>query len=38
MPMVEFSGWVRYKGGNPKLGTSPEVSYEISEQFFGEFD
>lgn len=38
MPMAEFPGWVRYKGGDPLLGTSYEISYDIPEQFFDEFD
>lgn len=37
MPMAEFPGWVRYKGGDPKAGTSYEISYEIPEGFFEEF-
>lgn len=38
MPMAEFPGWVRYKGGDVKLGTSYEISYEIPDGFFGQFD
>lgn len=34
MPMAEFPGWVKYTGGDPALGTSYEVSYEIPEGFF----
>ena len=37
MPMAEFPGWVRYTGGDPKAGTSYEISYEIPEGFFEEF-
>lgn len=34
MPMAEFPGWVKYTGGDPALGTSYEVSYEIPKGFF----
>ena len=38
MPMAEFPGWIRYVGGDPALGTSYEISYEIPEGFFGAYD
>ena len=37
MPMAEFPGWVKYKGGDPLKGSSYEVSYEIPEGFFDQF-
>lgn len=37
MPMARFPGWVKYRGGDPKKGTSYEVSMEIPEGFFERF-
>jgi hypothetical protein len=33
MPMAEFPGWVRYKGGDPKKAGSYEISYDMTEEF-----
>lgn len=38
MPMAEFPGWIKYKGGDPADKDSYTISYEIPEGFFGKFD
>lgn len=38
MPAAEFPGWVKYNEGDPKLGSSYEVSTEIPEGFWGNYD
>lgn len=34
MPMAPFPGWVKYRGGDPKLAMSYEISYDMPEDFF----
>lgn len=31
MPMAPFPGWVKYCGGDPKKGSSYEISYDVPE-------
>ena len=38
MPMAAFPGWVKYVGGDPLEGTSYEISTEIPEGFWGNYD
>lgn len=38
MPMARFPGWVKYRGGDPKKGSSYEVSYDFPEGSGSVFD